>query len=88
MHLAQNSLFINMARTLWAFNIKRAMGPEGEEIEPVVQSQPGFIHTPARFKAVLEPRSERHAEIVEREWLTAREAGVNWSRKKTFQTAR
>jgi len=74
MHLAQNSLFINMARTLWAFNIKRAKGPDGEEV--------------AKFKAVLEPRSEKHAKIVEREWLTAREAGVNWSRKKTFQTAR
>lgn len=77
-----------MARTLWAFNIRRVKGPNGEDVQPLVQSQPGFIHTPAKFKAVLEPRSGRHAEIVERDWLTARESGVNWSRKKTFQTVR
>ncbi|OCL13591.1 cytochrome P450 [Glonium stellatum] len=27
-HVAQNSLFINMARTLWAFNIKKSIGPD------------------------------------------------------------
>lgn len=86
MHLAQNSLFINVARTLWAFNIKRAVGADGKEIEPVVQSQPGFINSPVKFRAVLEPRSQRHAAIVERNWLDAEASGVDWSRRKAFSS--
>lgn len=73
-----------MARTLWAFNINRAVGADGKEIEPFVEYQPGFINSPAKFRAVLEPRSKQHAEIVERNWLTAKASGVDWSRKKAF----
>lgn len=86
MHLAQNSLFINMARTLWAFNIKRAVGADGKEMEPVVESQPGFINSPVKFRAVLEPRSEQHAAIVKRNWLDAEASGVDWSRRKVFSS--
>lgn len=71
-----------MARTLWAFNIKRAVGGDGKEIEPVVESQPGFNNSPSKFRAVLEPRSKQHAEIVERNWLTTKTSGVDWSRKR------
>jgi hypothetical protein len=81
MHLAQNSLFINMARTLWAFNIKRTRDTNGVEIEPSIVTEPGFLNVPARFQAVLEPRSGRHAEIVEREWLQAKSKGVVMDRK-------
>lgn len=88
MHLAQNSLFINMARTLWAFNIKRALDADGKEIEPVVESQPGFINSPVKFRAVLEPRSERHAAIVEGNWRDAQVSGVDWSRRKAFSSRR
>ena len=87
MHLAQNSLFINMARTLWAFNIKRATDANGEEVQPVVQSEPGFINSPAKFRAVLEPRSKNHAQIVEKAWLDAKASGVDWSRKKRFSAS-
>ncbi|KAM5383723.1 hypothetical protein ACJZ2D_001712 [Fusarium nematophilum] len=82
MHLAQNSLFINMARTLWAFNIKCAKGEDGREIEPVVETEPGFLNVPARFRAVLEPRSQKHADIVEREWLEAKAKGVVMDQQK------
>ncbi|ETS87770.1 hypothetical protein PFICI_01598 [Pestalotiopsis fici W106-1] len=81
MHLAQNSLFINMARTLWAFNIKRARDENGVEIEPLMVTEPGFLNVPARFGAVLEPRSKRHAEIVERDWMEAKMKGVALDRK-------
>lgn len=81
MHLAQNSLFINMARTLWAFNIKRARDKNGAELEPSIVTEPGFLNVPARFQAVLEPRSKRHAEILEREWLEAKKKGVHMTPK-------
>ncbi|KAF5026971.1 hypothetical protein F66182_1001 [Fusarium sp. NRRL 66182] len=76
MHVAQNSLFINMARTLWAFNIKRAKDEKGVEIEPKIASQPGFLNVPVKFQALLEPRSKKHAEIVEREWREAKAQGI------------
>ncbi|KAF5695700.1 cytochrome P450 monooxygenase [Fusarium mundagurra] len=81
MHLAQNSLFINMACTLWAFNIKRAKDEEGKEIEPVIATEPGFLNVPARFQAVFEPWSKKHADIVEKEWLEAKEKGVVMNKK-------
>lgn len=76
MHLAQNSLYINMARTLWAFNIKRARNENGEEIEPKIVTEPGFLMVPARFRALLEPRSQKHAEIVHNSWVAAEEKGT------------
>ena len=81
MHLAQNSLYINMARVLWAFNIKRAKDANGNEIKPVIQAEAGFLNVPARFQAVLEPRSQKHADIVERDWMMAKEKGVVLKRK-------
>lgn len=81
MHLAQNSLFINMARTLWAFNIKRATDGNGQEIEPRIVTESGFLNVPARFQAVLEPRSDKHASIVEKAWLEAKEKGVVMNRR-------
>ena len=71
-----------MARTLWAFNIKRAKDEDGNDIEPVLKTEPGFLNVPARFRAVLEPRSQRHAEIVDREWAEAQATGVVVNRQK------
>ncbi|KAJ3547732.1 hypothetical protein NM208_g1355 [Fusarium decemcellulare] len=82
MHLAQNSLYINMARTLWAFNIKRAKDQNGNEIDPVLQPEPGFLNVPARFRVLLEPRSPKHAEIVEKVWSEAKKEGVTVNRKR------
>lgn len=77
-----------MARTLWAFNIKRAVAANGKEIEPVVESQPGFINSPVKFRALLEPRSRQHAAIVRRNWLDAQASGVDWSRRNAFSSRR
>ncbi|XP_014558857.1 hypothetical protein COCVIDRAFT_35908 [Bipolaris victoriae FI3] len=75
MHLAQNSLYISMARTLWAFNIKCPRNETGREIEPKIVSDPGFLNVSTRFQAVLEPRNQKHADIVEKEWLVAKADG-------------
>ncbi|KAH8886617.1 cytochrome P450 [Thozetella sp. PMI_491] len=82
MHLAQNSLYINMARTLWAFDIQRAKNFDGTEMQPEVRTEPGFLMVPARFRANLVPRSEKHADIIKHEWREAEKRGADWTRKK------
>ncbi|CAH0046648.1 unnamed protein product, partial [Clonostachys solani] len=82
MHLAQNSLYINMARTLWGFNIKCGNDENGVPIKPVLKTEPGFLMVPARFHAVLEPRSQKHADIIDKAWKEAEPLGVMIQRKK------
>lgn len=83
MHVAQHSLFINMARTLWAFNIKKATGKDGKPVEvSPANVEPGFVLVPKRFPAVFEVRSEKHAAIVEQTWAEAEKEGLIFERKK------
>lgn len=82
-HVAQNSIFINMARTLWAFNLKRATDPKtGKAIELDTSTENGFLGIPTRFPCVFEPRSPEKAAIVEREWRDAESEGLQWARTK------
>ncbi|PTB75330.1 cytochrome P450 [Trichoderma longibrachiatum ATCC 18648] len=70
-HIAHNSLFINIARLFWAFNISKAIDADGNAIEPSTEAQPGFLLTPVKFPCRLEARSARHAAIIERTWEEA-----------------
>ncbi|KAJ5814190.1 uncharacterized protein N7503_000940 [Penicillium pulvis] len=81
-HVAQNSLFINLARTVWAFNITKGKDSHGNIIELETRTENGFLTIPRRFVCHLLPRSARHARIVET-WAKAQASGLNWSRKKT-----
>lgn len=81
-HVAQNSLFINVARTLWAFNIKKATGGDGKPVDVKPVTEPGFLTVPVKFPAVLEPRSEKHAKIVDETWIEAQKEGLHWLRAK------
>jgi len=53
LHVAEQSLFINLARLLWGFNIERARGENGEII-PVDNTTkgllPGFMSNPKPFR--------------------------------------
>lgn len=83
-HVAQNSLFILMARTLWAFNLRKAKDPNtGKVIDPDTSSENGFLCIPARFPCVFEARSAEKAKIVEKEWTRAESQGLEWKRKKS-----
>ncbi|OCK75420.1 cytochrome P450 [Lepidopterella palustris CBS 459.81] len=81
-HVAQNSMFINMARTLWAFNVKKAKGPDGREITPPGDMEDGFLCVPKKFECHFEPRSAKHAKIVEESWTQAEREGLSWMRTK------
>ncbi|KAA1474399.1 cytochrome P450 [Dentipellis sp. KUC8613] len=74
-HLASNSVFINVARILWAFDI---LPKEGAPLPDVWAFSDGFNSWPERFECKIEVRSERARECIEREWETAKEALGKW----------
>ncbi|PGH01629.1 hypothetical protein AJ79_07877 [Helicocarpus griseus UAMH5409] len=71
-HIARNSLYILVARLLWGFNIKHAVDAQGKkkEVDDMALNS-GFVCSPKSFDAVFEARSDRHREIIEREWMGA-----------------
>lgn len=71
-HVAERSLFLGMARMLWAFEILPALDEQGREIlpDPSKLTQ-GFVCMPEEFPARIVPRSKQRAEMVEREWKEA-----------------
>lgn len=81
-HIAHNSLFINIARILWGFNIRKSKDANGDVIEPSTAAQPGFLLTPVNFACHFEPRSENHAKIIEDAWASAQKEGLVWGRDK------
>lgn len=63
-HVAERSLYINIVRTLWGFNIKKAVSPLGKVIEPETAMVRGFLSVPKPFQCDITPRSTRHAQIM------------------------
>ncbi|ETR99696.1 putative cytochrome P450 [Trichoderma reesei RUT C-30] len=70
MHIADRSLFLAMARTLWAFDLKRPMDRQtGREVIPDVDNiKDGLFISPMPFAADIVPRSESRATAVREEW--------------------
>lgn len=73
-HVAMNSLFINIARVLWAFDIECAddAGRKGEKVQPdpLAYSQ-GINSGPLPFKAKFVVRSAERQAAVEERWRSA-----------------
>ncbi|KAJ5851257.1 uncharacterized protein N7529_010642 [Penicillium soppii] len=74
-HLAENSLSINVAKILWAFDIRAGTDPStgnqlrGEEVIVDIATQwtDGFLIAPKPFPIVMLLRSEKHREVLNRE---------------------
>ncbi|KIW98755.1 uncharacterized protein Z519_00418 [Cladophialophora bantiana CBS 173.52] len=83
-HLARNSLFINMVRILWAFDITHAyesvmeIDEKGQrvevwrksEVDPLAFTQ-GLNSKPMPFKVEFKVRSPERAQIVREQWDSA-----------------
>ncbi|KAH7012853.1 cytochrome P450 [Ilyonectria destructans] len=71
-HVAERTLFLAVVRLLWAFQIDKARGPDGEEIQvdrdEVTQS---IAARPVPFRCSIKPRSEKHIAIVKESWKNA-----------------
>ncbi|KAI1816873.1 putative cytochrome P450 [Poronia punctata] len=82
-HVAERSLFLGISRLLWAFEFKRPVDDDGNEIIPDPSKiTQGFVSAPLPFEAVITPRDEEKADIIRKEWATAQEKNLN---PKTMQ---
>ncbi|PHH69631.1 hypothetical protein CDD82_7630 [Ophiocordyceps australis] len=72
-HIAERSLYLAIARLLWAFDIARARDPEtGHEIVPDMDDLTlGMFAMPSPFPAKIRPRDEAKARVVQQEWKQA-----------------
>lgn len=77
-HLAERSLYINIVRTLWGFNITKKVDSDGKEIEPDCGMVRGFLSVPNPFITDIKPRSEKHAEIIRTSFEEAEKEGLNY----------
>jgi hypothetical protein len=66
--MAQNSMFIAIARILWAYNISHCYA-DGQKI-PIdsFATRQGTLAGPSPFEASFSIRSAAHQRILEREW--------------------
>ncbi|KAJ7683714.1 cytochrome P450 [Mycena rosella] len=73
-NLASNSVYINVARILWGFNLSKARDQNGQEIEvDTFAYTNGFNSVPLPFPISITPRSAAHLAIIERENEAAQE---------------
>ena|SRR5271155_1829747 len=94
MHVAEQSLFINLARLLWGFNIELAKDENGQTI-PVdfttASLRPGFMSNPKPYRCGTFPfggpgelmvaitaRSEQHEKVFREEWVEAEREGIQF----------
>jgi hypothetical protein len=74
MHVAERSLFLGIARLLWAFDISPAEDANGKQILPdQAKLTQGFVCMPEEFPAKIAARSRQRAELVEHEWQQAQQ---------------
>ncbi|KAF8888758.1 cytochrome P450 [Infundibulicybe gibba] len=79
MHLALNSLFINIARVLWAFDVLPQLDDKGQPILPDPDHfTNGFNSKPVSFDCRLVPRSPKTVECIESGWQAAKSKLAAW----------
>ncbi len=78
MHLAESSLYITLAKILWAFEIRPSIGVDGkEEVLDVSDKayEDGTSTIPKQFKVRFIPRNAEREEVLRNEWMTAQQVG-------------
>ena len=69
MHIAERSLFLAMARLLWAFDFSPALDAHGHEIIPDAENlTEGMLVLPKPFPAKIVPRSSEKVARIKAEW--------------------
>ncbi|KAJ7726441.1 cytochrome P450 [Mycena maculata] len=63
-HLADVSVWINVAKAAAGLNITRALDASGNEIDPVAETTDGIITRPMPFTCTVGPRSARVIQLV------------------------
>ncbi|CAG7972379.1 unnamed protein product [Penicillium olsonii] len=70
-HVAERSLFLGMARILWAFRIEAEIVDGRPVLPDPDRLTQGFVCMPEEFGARITPRSQGMADLVVREWREA-----------------
>lgn len=79
MYVAENSMFIILAKLLWAFRIRPCLGPDGKE-EVLDTSDEGYVADSALtvskpYRARFIPRNDLRKKTLVEEWRTAEREG-------------
>jgi cytochrome P450 len=80
MHLAENSLFITIAKILWAFEIKPPLDETGHETTLDTSDEAyeaGMNTLPKPFKVRFVPRNELRRATLINEWVAAQQEGFS-----------
>lgn len=78
-YLAENSLFITVAKILWAFNILPPLDEHGQEMALDISDdayQDGRVTIPKHFKLRFVPRSSVIEDLIKSEWAAANKDGL------------
>ncbi|KAM0812515.1 putative Cytochrome P450 [Seiridium cardinale] len=75
-HVAERSLFINIVRVLWGFNISKSREADGTPIEPTTKMVPGFLTVPLPFECTIKPRSAKHEKVIRGAFEEAEAQGI------------
>lgn len=70
-HIAEKSLFLNISRLLWGYDVIKKVDEHGKEIEVDDSMVPGWLSIPNPFECDIRVRSERHEEIIRETWKEA-----------------
>lgn len=71
-HVAEKSLYLNIARVLWAFNISKKVGNDGKVVEPNTNMVPGWMTIPLPFECDITVRSAKKAVLIDEIWADAK----------------
>ncbi|KAF8191472.1 cytochrome P450 [Mycena galopus ATCC 62051] len=63
-HMATSSVWLSIARILATFDITKAVGEDGQIIEPTYEYFAGLVVQPLPFKCSIKPRSEKAAALI------------------------
>ncbi|KAJ7467770.1 cytochrome P450 [Mycena galericulata] len=63
-HMASSSVWISVVSILATFDITKAVGDDGQVIEPTHEYFPVLINMPPPFKCSIKPRSQKAAELI------------------------
>ncbi|KAJ7857081.1 cytochrome P450 [Mycena olivaceomarginata] len=64
-HMATSILWITIASILSTFDIRKAIGKDGEVVEPTYEYFPGLVSSPLPFECSITPRSSQAVEAIQ-----------------------
>ncbi len=72
--MAEKSLYLNISRLLWAFDISKKKN-HGDVVAPNEGMVAGWMTIPSPFECEIKVRSKKHEEIITRQWKAAEKVG-------------